>query len=46
MVNMPQDRGFKPGRVRPKTYETSICCFSTKHTVKEKEQKLVGSESG
>jgi len=35
--------------VQTKDYKIDICCFSAKHTaysIKEKEQRLVGLESG
>ena len=41
------DRGFEPPSGQTKDDVIGICCFSAKHTgVKEKEQRLVGSESG
>jgi hypothetical protein len=41
------DRGFDPRSAQTKDYKIGICCFSTKHAalIKEKEQRLVGSES-
>jgi hypothetical protein len=39
-------RVFEPRSGQTKDYKVSICCFSTQHAVfKEKEKKLVGSES-
>ena len=35
------DRGFEPRSGQIKDYSIDICCFS----IKEKEQRLVGSES-
>jgi hypothetical protein len=41
------DCGFEPQSRQTKDYKNGICCFSTKHTAfNEKEQRLVGSESG
>jgi hypothetical protein len=40
------DRGYKPRSGQTKDYEIGICCFSAKRSIKEKEQRLVGSESG
>ena len=43
------DHGFEPRSCQTKEYKIGICCFSTKHAalrIKEKEQRLVGSESG
>ena len=41
------DRGFQPRSGQTKDHKTGICCFFAKHTYssKEKQQKLVGSES-
>ena len=40
------DRGFESRSGQTKDYAIGICCFSAKHTgIKEKEQRLVGSES-
>jgi hypothetical protein len=40
-------RGFEPRSGQTKHNKIGICCFSAKHVVKmEKEQRLVGSESG
>ena len=39
------DRGFKPRSGQTKDYKIGICCFSAKHSIKEKEQRLVDSES-
>ena len=42
------DRGFEPRSDQTKDYKIGISCFSAKHAVltcKEKEQRLVGSES-
>ena len=41
--------GFEPWSGQTKDYKIGICCFSAiKHTAlnKEREQRLVGSESG
>ncbi len=38
------DRGFKRWLNQTKDYKIGICCFFV-HSIKEKEQKLVGSES-
>jgi hypothetical protein len=35
---------FQP-TYQTKDYEIGICCFSAKHNIKKKEQRLVGSES-
>jgi len=43
------DRGFCPQSGQTKDYEISMYCFSDKTfiiSIKEKEQRLVGSESG
>ena len=41
------DREFENRLGQAKDYKLGICCFSAKHaTFKEKEQRLVGSESG
>ena len=41
------DRGFEARSGQTKDYNIGICCFSAKHAaLKEKEQRLVGSESG
>jgi hypothetical protein len=39
------DCGFEPWLGQTEDYKIGICCFSAKH-IKEKEQRLVGSESG
>ena len=40
------DYGFKPRTGQTNDYEIGICCFSAKHnSIKEKEQRMVGSES-
>ena len=40
------DRGFDPKSGQTKEYKIGICCFSAKAcSIKEKEQRLVGSES-
>ena len=38
------DRGFKRWLNQTKNYKIGICCFFA-HSIKEKEQRLVGSES-
>ena len=40
------ERGFESRSGQIKDYIISICCFSAKHAIKEKEQRLVGSDSG
>ena len=43
------DRGLEPRSGQTKDYKIGICCFSAKHaarSIKEKEQRLVVSESG
>ena len=41
------DNGFEPWLGKTKDYKIGICCFCAKHMcIKEKEQRLVGSESG
>jgi hypothetical protein len=41
------DRGFEPQSGHSNDDTITICCFSAKHNGnKEKEQTLVGSESG
>ena len=41
------DREFKPRSGQTKDYKIGICCFSAKaRSIKEKEQRLVGSKSG
>ena len=50
MVSAPPsrtvDRGFEPRSGQTKDYKIGICCFSAKHAaLREKEQRLVGSES-
>jgi hypothetical protein len=42
------DHGFKPRSGQTQDYKIGICCFSAKQasSIKEKEQILVGSESG
>ena len=37
--------GFNPRSDQTKNYKIGICCFSTKHSINEKELRLVGSES-
>ena len=41
------DRGFEPRSVQTKDYTINMCCFSASlsNTIKEKEERLVGSES-
>ena len=39
------DRGFEPRSGKTKDYNIGIWCLSAKHA-KEKEKRLVGSESG
>ena len=41
------DRGFEPRSGQTKSYKIGICCFSANQAAltKEKEQRLVGSES-
>ena len=39
------DHGFECRRLQTKDYEIVVCCFSA-CSIKEKEQRLVGSESG
>jgi hypothetical protein len=40
------DRKFKPRSGQTKDYKIGICCFSAKaRSIKEKEQRLVGSKS-
>jgi hypothetical protein len=40
------DHGFEPLSRQTKNFEIGICCFSAKAcSIKEKEQRLVGSES-
>jgi len=41
------DHGFEPGSGQTKDYKNGICCFSVLKacSIKEKEQRLVGSES-
>ena len=38
------DVGFEPRSSQTKDYKIGVCCFFPKHA--EKEQRLVGSESG
>jgi hypothetical protein len=50
MVSVPPsstvDRGFEPRSGQTKDYKIGTCCFSAKHAaLREKEQRLVGSES-
>ena len=41
------DRAFEPWSGQTKDYNIGICCFSAKYAaLREKEQRLVGSESG
>jgi hypothetical protein len=41
------DRGFEPRSGHIKDFDIGICCFSDKQVaIKEKDQRLVGSESG
>ena len=41
------DRGFETRSGQTKDYNIGICCFSAKpRSIKKKEQRLVGSESG
>ena len=41
------DRGFEPRSGQIKHYKIGICCFSVKpRSIREKEQRLVGMESG
>ena len=42
------DRGFEHQSGQTKDYKIGICCFCAKHAalIKEKQQRLVGSESG
>jgi hypothetical protein len=42
------DYGFEPRSGKTKDYKIGICCFCAKHAalIKEKQQRLVGSESG
>jgi hypothetical protein len=42
------DRGLEPRSSQTKDYKIGICCFSTikARSIKEKEQRLVGLESG
>jgi hypothetical protein len=35
------DRGFDPGRIKPKT-KIGICCFSAKHAALRRKSRLVG----
>ena len=39
------DRGFEPRSGQTRDYTIDLCCFSAKHSIKEKEQRLLGSES-
>ena len=41
------DRWFEPRSGKPRDYVIGMCCFSAKHAaLTEKEQRMVGSESG
>jgi hypothetical protein len=40
------DRGLELWSGQIKDYKIGICYFSAKNSIKEKEQRLVGSESG
>ena len=41
------DRGFEPRSGQTKDYKIGISCFSRQaHSIKEKDQRLIGSESG
>jgi hypothetical protein len=41
------DRWFEPRSGKPRDYVIGMCWFSAKHAaLKEKEQRMVGSESG
>jgi hypothetical protein len=40
------NRGFEPQLGQTKDYKIGIWCFSAKRSIKEKEQRLVGSQSG
>ena len=41
------DRWFEPRSGKPRDYVIGMCWFSAKHaTLKEKEHRMVGSESG
>ena len=37
------NRGFQPRSDQTKDYKIGICCFSAKHSIQEKEQRLIGS---
>ena len=39
------DHGCKPRSGHTKDYKIGLCCFSAKHSITEKEYRLVGSES-
>jgi hypothetical protein len=39
------DCGFEPGRIKPKTIKLVIVASPLRMSIKEKEQRLVGSES-
>jgi len=38
--------GFDLRLGQTKDYKIDICCFSTMHSIKEEEQRVVGSKSG
>jgi hypothetical protein len=44
-VSSAVDRGFEPRSGQTKDNEIGIFCISAKHQLKEKEQRMVGSES-
>ena len=45
LISSAVDSGFDPRSGQTKDYEIGICCISA-HSIKEKEQRLVDSESG
>ena len=46
LVSSEVERGFEPQSGQTKDYKIGICCFPRKaYSIKEKEQRLVGSES-
>ena len=48
LVSSAGEHGLEPRAGQTKDYKIGICCFSTikAHSIKEKERRLVGLESG
>lgn len=43
LTRSAENRGFDPQSGQTNNYKIGKCCFSTKHSLKEKEQRLVAS---